>query len=479
LNGADEMPAGELAELRKALEATELRGSDPSAQSGAPLKVESLENTLKIITFQEGDIEFWKRIPKLPAYNTVEEYNQLVSYGSDRGGFVNEGELPEEEDSIYARKAQLVKFIGTTKSVTHPMQLVNTMIGDVVAREVKNGTLWVLRKVDKALTFANSDIIPQEFNGLYKQHFDGFGGTLDQYGASNVIVDLKGKALSEAVVEDAALGVIENFGFGDFLMAPPAVLSNFVKRFHGNKFIQPNTPAITAGVMGQRVKTFASQFGDIELGYDKFMKASPPRLAASAATHPKAPSAVIPDISTSLAANPTDTSGQFLTAWAGDYYYAVAATNRYGESVLTALSQSKLTVAAAGSALLKFADGGGIYPATGYVVYRSLKSPASLIGVTPLYPIFSVSVAQLAAGYDGGSVGIVCDRNRSISGTESAFLIQNNTEVYSFKQLAPLMKMDLAVLGPAIRFMVLLYGTPQLYAPLKMIKFTNVGNDLT
>ena len=37
------------------------------------------------------------------------------------------------------------------------------------------------------------------------------------------------------------------------------------------------------------------------------------------------------------------------------------------------------------------------------------------------------------------------------------------------------MKMDLAILSPAYRFMVLLYGTPFLYAPKKMVRLINIG----
>ena len=44
-----------------------------------------------------------------------------------------------------------------------------------------------------------------------------------------------------------------------------------------------------------------------------------------------------------------------------------------------------------------------------------------------------------------------------------------------FAQLAPLMKMDLAILSPAYRFMVLLYGTPFLYAPKKLVRLINIG----
>jgi len=57
-------------------------------------------------------------------------------------------------------------------------------------------------------------------------------------------------------------------------------------------------------------------------------------------------------------------------------------------------------------------------------------------------------------------------------------LLQFDEEVIEFAQLAPLMKMDLAVLSPAFRFMVLLYGTPFLYAPKKLVRFINVGTML-
>lgn len=479
LGGVDTMAATDMQELQKALQATELRGGDPAATSGAPLKVESLENTLKILTLQEGDIQFWKRIPKLPAYNTVEEYNQLTSYGADRGGAYNEGELPEEEDSVYVRKSQLVKFYGITKSVTHPMQLVNTMVGNLVQREVKNGTLWILRKVDRSIVTGDSTIVPQEVNGLYRQHFDGFSGTLNQYQDSEVVVDLRGKALTEAAIEKAALGVIENFGYGDLLVAPPTVLSDFVKRFHESKLIQPNTVAVTAGVMGQRVKTFASQFGDIELMYDKFIKANPPRNITATKLSPKAPDAIIPDAVTPIAVT-ADTSTRF-TDGAGDYFYAVAPINRYGEGALTLISAVQQAVAATESVVLKFADGGGTYGASGYVIYRSAKNAPNAPASIPFYPIFQVSTAQLATGYDtvAPAANIIGDRNRFLTNCENSFLIQGNEEVMSFKQLAPLMKMDLAILSPAIRFMILLYGTPQLYAPKKMTRFINVGHDLT
>jgi len=476
IQGAGEMSVDDLAELQKALQAGSISGGqslDLTTASGAPLKVESLENTLKIITYQEGDIVLWQKVPKLPAYNTVEEYNQLDSYGADRGGFNNEGELPEAEDSTYIRRAQLVKFMGVTKSVTHPMQLVNTNIGDIIQREVKNGTMWLLRKVNRSITIADGNKIPQEFNGLYQQQQSQFN-TLDDWQNFQGTIDLRGAPLIEKFIEDGALSIIENFGYGNLLMAPPKVLSDFVKSFHESKRIIPNSPGVTDGVMGQRVNQFMSQYGLMDLGYDKFMNTGTlPRKINDPSQSTKAPAVVN---AVSLVAV-TDVLNRFLAADAGDYYVAVAATNRFGESQLVDISGSGalVTVSALQSIDVEFTDGGGSFPATSYTIYRSQKDPATAIADTPLFPVFIVSKDELAAGFDGAAADKVRDRNRFIPNTNSAFLIQNDTEVWSVKQLAPLMKMDLARLAPETRFAILLYLTLQLYAPKKMVRYINIG----
>jgi hypothetical protein len=474
--------AEELSELSKALEAGSLTGrsvADSTTASGAPLKVESLENTLKVLTFKESDIQFWKRIPKLPAYNTVEEFNQLASYGTEAGVFTNEGELPREEDSLYVRRAEIVKFLGVTKIVSHPMQLVKTHIGSIVQQEIKNGTLFLLRKADRALMYGDSNIIPQEFNGFLAQHKKAWNNYND-YMNSEVVIDLRGKTLKEANIEQGALSIISNFGQANLLMAPPVVLSDFVKNFYEAKFIQPNTPALTAGVMGQRVQKFQSQYGEIELGYDIFLNANPPRKTTDAATHTQAPAVPVAD-GVAPTATPADAAfTKFNTAGdAGDYYYAVAAKNRFGESTLLDINAGVLVSVALNDATdLKFTAGGGAFPATGFVIYRSKKNPAGTIAQTELYPIFEVSVAELGSGYDGGAAGIIRDRNRFLAACNQAILTQSDDEVYSFKQLAPLMKMDLAVLSPATRFMILMYGTPMLYAPKKMVRYVNIGREV-
>lgn len=152
----------------------------------------------------------------------------------------------------------------------------------------------------------------------------------------------------------------------------------------------------------------------------------------------------------------------FADEQAGSYKYAVSAINRYGESQLTDLTPAAVMVTAGQSVDLNFTAADD---AAGFIVYRTKKD--DITGV--YYPIMRLSKKEVVDGYDGAAAGSVRDKNRTIAGCEEAFLIDSGEDVWSFKQLAPLMKMDLAVLSPATRFMLLLYGTPILYAPKKMV----------
>ena len=465
----------QVAALNKALEAEQITGRDTAnltTASGAPLKVESLEKTLKHLTFRENDIRLWKDLPKKPAYNTVEEYNQQTSYGANRGGWNREGELPEEEDSVFVRRAQLVKYLGVTKSVTHQMTLVNTMVGSIMERTIKDGTMWILRTLNQGLYFGNEKLVPEQFNGfLAQQQQSDAWASYDDYMNSEHVVDLRGKSLTEDAIESGANSIVENYGLATQLYAAPAVLSNFVKNFYGNKFIQPNTPALSNGVMGQRVQAFDSQFGQIGLNHDVFFKKQPSKSAASAATSTKAPATPVWDSSSPTTVKPTIAGSKFNSTDAGNVYYAVSAINRFGESKLAIYSTA--VAAVAGCAIdLKFAAGVGTNTATAFRIYRT-KVGGSATG--EFYPLFEVSVSELTAGYDGASAGVARDMNHFLPDCEQAMLVQFDNEVIEFAQLAPLMKMDLAVLSPAFRFMILLYGTPFLYAPKKMVRFVNIG----
>lgn len=475
---------GEVDNLQKALEATHMTGGQSAGltgTSGAALKFESLDPTMKILTHTQANIVLWKNIPKKTAHSTTEEYNVMSSYGQERGGFNREGELPMEEDSVYNRKSQMVKYLGVTKSVTHQMLLVSTQGGDVMQREVTNGTLWIMRKMEKALTKGDANLIGEEFNGLYAQHErNDFFTTRNDYFNSEVVIDCRGSQLTEALIEAAAEGIVENYGFGTKLYATPKALSNFVENFYGNKFIPVTGGGNVNTTVGQSVQDFQSQYGKIALEWSVFMNPEAPRLASNGAT-----SALAPAAPTATGATPVTvigagtTNSKFASSDAGNYFYLVTSFNRHGESAGTVLSAAAASAIASGAVDLAFAATAGPNGnPTGYAIYRSLRGATSAASAQ-FYQIFKVSATELAIGYDGAAAGAVRDLNRFMTMTSEAFLIQNDESVFEFAELCPLLKMDLAINGPSMRFMLLQYGTPLMYAPKRMVRFINIGQTIT
>ncbi len=477
-----QVPIEQVQDLIKAMSAGSQSGLQLEGQvtAGSSLKAESLDPTLKVLTNRDKHIVFWKMIPKQKAYNTVEEFNQLIDYGSDIGISNLEGETPTFVDSQFRRNAVLVRYMGVAGEVTHPFTL--TRLGgtsgqqNAMAIETYNKTQYLIRGIDKLLSIGNNDLVPTEFDGIFKQHFDGVGSTLDGYSNDSSTIDARGFRLNDERVEEAVQSVVnDNFGNVSHIMSAPIVFSNYVKEFHESKRVNVGQPAAVVGAtMGQSVNTIQTQNGAISVSQDIFFDWSPKKAYNTAATSPKAPAA--PTLTTTATVQ-TDTSTKF-TDGAGDYIWAVVAGNRYGESAMLLLNSgvTPLTVAVTEAVDLDWAHTDGAYAATYFKVFRAPKDVTATTYLTAdYYEIFSITVAQWTAGYDGGSAGDVRDRNRSLPGTKRAIVWENSTDVYAYKQLAPVMKMDLAITSPSFRFMILNYGTPVLFAPKKIAIIRNIG----
>lgn len=460
-------------ELLKAMQAGAITGRDTANQTLTmePLKAESLETTLKVLEYRQKDIKLLNRMPKLTAYNTVEEFLQLQSYGIDRGGFYNEGELSDTEDSQYVRRAEKIKYLQITGEVTMQAQMVRSYV-QAMTKEVENKAMWITRKANIAMTKGNSDIIPQEWNGLYKQHAnigitDGALYTsLEAYHNSNVVIDLRGKSLKQSHVEDGAVAVDANYGNVSDLFAPTTVISALSKDYYEKQRILQNGSA-EQYTYGTIPKAISTTLGDVALMTDKFLANTRGYTIAEKAADPKAPSAPTAGTNPALAA---DGYAKFEAGETGLIRYAVTALNRFGESALTLLGAADITVTVGSAIDLVFTATAGSQSTTGFRVYRTKPGQPY---TSTFYPIFDISAAELAAGYDGGAVGVVRDRGRILPDTESAFITEMVDDVLSFKQLAPISKLDLAVISMSRRFITFMFATPQLYTPRKIVKFIN------
>lgn len=475
-------------ELMKAMEAGLGTGRDYNDQthSGPGLKTESLDAVTKVLAQRMEHLVFHQSMPKQRIYNTVHEYNQLVKYGDEIGIFNSEGETPSFTDSQYRRKSAVTKFTGIGGQVTHPAMLAKYADGkNALQREVENKTILLMTLLNQKSVNANSSKVGAEFDGVFRLHELGIaditGGSagmssetlLDTYFGDTAVIDADGEILEDIIVEKSVSAVVnDRFGMVDRIIAPPAVWSAYVTNFHESKrFSVGQSGAIVGATTGQSVNDIQTQFGKVPIKSDIFFDYRRPKKVGAAATSDKAPAQIVPDGVAPVAVN-TDAKTKFGNH-AGTYFYAVAAKNRYGESALVGLNAVSQAVAATESVDVKFAAGAGAYAAESYVIYRTKANQAAQ-ATADFFPIFEVSVTELAAGWDGAAATLVRDRNRFIAGTYSAMVYQNSPDVIEYLEFGPTQKMDLAITSPSRRFLVLNYGCPVLYQPGKVARIVNI-----
>lgn len=448
--------ASDVAELNKALNTGAYANANGVAAqtNGAALQVESLENSLKVLTYSDKHVKFWKKIAKTPAYSTVEEYNQLLSYGSNTGGFVPEGVLPETDDSEYRRQASFVKFLGTTREVTHPMTLVRSAHGDVIARENQNGILWLMKQLEHGLFWGNSKLAAPGKEGV---QFDGLNEMIDPENTYNC----RGKELQDTDINFGAQMIIENYGTPTDLFLPFETLADFSNEYFPKERVI--MPTLGAGYQaGLVVNKFQTHGGPVEFEPDLFLQKTKP-LSANGTGGTKAPTAP----ATVAVEVGTETDAGFFDSGVGTYSYSVTACNRFGESVPTACTSD---VALTSEDLVKG-------------VKVTITNASAMVVAPEWFCVYRTEangkqkycIAKIpAASINASGVTTFVDKNATMPNTYTAFMGEFTPEVLAFKQLAPIMKMDLALLGPSYRWMILLYGVPQMYAPKKWMKFVNI-----
>lgn len=468
----------EAEDLAKALTAGYPYGGQPgSLVQGGVLQAESLEATLKSVTFEQKNLVMWPAIPTDKAFATVEQYNLISSYGDGANPYFAEGGTPGEEDSQYTRMTQRIVYFGTKRKVTHPMMLVRTHTGDVVAQQTREGTLWLLKNIERELYWGNAwfsnsgemdghiAAIPSTsigMNGLQQQLLRGSGDTQQQsgdfqgFGATKAIFkDIRNATLQHDDVEDGALAVFENFGMVDQMHLEPAALSAFSKIFYPKERI--NNMGVPEGRAGFVLREFVSSAGTIAMKPNVFLRPAqsldptlPSQLAPAAPTLGSFAYAAVP-----AGIAPTDFN-------AGDVYlYVVTAVNDRGESIASTEVTATVTTAGFQVSLPINATVGAKW----YKVYRTNQ------GGTSGSEQFIANVAPVAVG---GAVTFV-DRDRKLPGVGEAYMITMAAENLNFKQLTPLSKINLAITSAAMEWFMILYGAIIVYTPRKNYIIRNVG----
>lgn len=431
--------------LNKALATNANIGAD-----GSPLIPQSLETTLKTVTYKMKEIQLWPMIAKRAAYAIAEEFNQLREYGFSENPFIQEGALPATDDSEYARLVGQVKFLGTTRAVTHPMTMVRTVgIESAIDKEDTNGTIHLLRLLELNLFYGDARLNALSFDGLRR---------IIMRDSPRTIIDLRGKPITDKVLESIDEKIARNWGEIDVLFMSLSAKANLTRNLlpaDQKRLILPASGTDTA--LGMTVGKYQGNNSEFSLRGHKFIRewvrpktALPAVIAARVGGRPAQP--------TATAANAA--AGTFNKLDAGNYIYAVSAVNDFGEGLV---SVSAVQVAT-GAGQINTVTWNQVQGARYYRVYRTR------VGETALYLLDEIADSgQATTSYE--------DRGLYIPGTSLAFgLYMDGDQGFSWKQLAPLMKLPLAQIDTSMRWCILLYGLLQVYQPKKQCILLNVGS---
>lgn len=436
---------------------------------GGVLQAESLEATLKSVTFDMKNLKFWPSVSVDKAYNLFEQYNRLIAVGSDESPYLGEGGAPLEGDSTYVRDGQKIVFFGTRRKVSHQMTLVRTTVGDIVAQQAKEGTMDLLKKVEREMYWGHAHFMSQAtgdmsgsdadlpvnsiaMSGLLKQLIKGDrdalhrSGDFEGYGdAKSIAQDLAGNVMTQDDVEQLAVIALENFGSPHDLHAEPAVISSFVKQFYPQFRSAPGLAGQTVGYDVSKIQTTA---GTIDLKPNLFLR---PRAGVRAiAVSAQAPAA------TFTVAGANAGTGGLLEI--GTYQLKVTAVNDAGESAPVA--SAAVTVAAGENIDITI----GSIPAGVKHFKVFISAPGGAAGTE-----------KFAGNFANTGAGVYRLKGAKKAGLGEAFLLDMSAECMRFKQLSPLSKINFAIVTTALEFAIVLYGALFIYTPRFNCVFMNAG----
>ena len=456
VTGFGSMDATKVDALQKALSISQNYGTTApgSLAGGSALAVEDLDRTLKLVTHGLEHLKLWKDIIKEKVVQTVSEYNVQNSYGQEVSPFFQMGGTPQSTDANYDREFIQVKYLGTQGQVQHNLTLIQAAHGPVIAREVKNKTVELLARNERAMFEADSNINSLEYDGIEAQiktkeaqsqyKSTAFAG-YDATGVSDsVILDIRAKFDAD-VAESAALTNVNNFGMAMDMYLGTDVHSVFSKDYYLKQRTLPGETLTS----GNRVKEHT---GSIDYRFKPSLF-NRPRISplASSVSATAAPTLANPT-------SPVDAASKFGTSDAGNYQYRMSLVMADGET-LPSSATSNIAVAAGDNVTIEPSYTGTPLYAN---VFRSAKDGSGsekFIGRVKLL---------------GSGVAVVIDRNEIVPGAGKAFLLMHDADALCWKQLGSMIKYDLAVTDTSYKWLQLMYGTPLVAAGRKHVIAKNL-----
>lgn len=417
-------------------------------QDAAALRREFLDDQITMLTWTEGDLEFYRDVPRRPSVSTVAQYDVYLRHGKvGPSRFVREiGVAPISDPSIRKKNVNM-KFVSDTKQISLAAGLVDN-IEDPARILTEDGVATVAKTIEWASFYGDADLTdsPEPDSGL---QFNGLAKLIDP---ANVI-DARGTSLTQELLNKAAVTVSKGYGRATDAYMPIGVQADFVNQQLNKQtqIVRDNSDNVT---MGFNVQGFNSARGFIKLHGSTVMELD------NILDEHNMPSPTAP-------LQPSATA-EVLTAQGGKHeagveVYKVVVHSDESESIPS--EEVTATIANATDAVKLSITVNGLYQQRPQFVsiYRQGKETGLfyLIGRVPMSKV------------DGNTITYV-DKNETMPETADVFVGEMNPAVIHLFELLPMMRLPLAQINATITFSILWYGALALRAPKKWVRIKNV-----
>ena len=425
----------QLQALIKALEAGSYNAAPGSLVQGSALQTEDLSPVMQNVTFSDEHIKLQKSLSVKDAKSQLVQFNRQLSYGIFGGSAQFEGGVGEEDTSDFVRAVVPMAYYSTTRRVTVAANMIGAFDGvKAEDRSSEDAAKKIAGDIELDLfkgmsDFSNAGVfdgnpgaiasLPNMF-GLDQQvrQSDTQSSTQDlmfaEFGSDQSVILSADGALTQSIIEDAAVRSAMNMGHADKLMLDPISLSAYNKIAHNKERIVLAGSAQEA--TGAALRQQWTSSGAVSLEASRFIsgKTRPAKARAGSPATPAAPSPAAV-----LAA------GSLLQA--GAYTIYVTACNERGESLRSTAASH--TVATDGDAIDVTIT--AVTGAKFYNVYRSEAGGAA------------ADAKFIGRIKQGAGNPVFRDLGNRSPGAVTGYLLQNDT--WGIHQLSAYSKLKLAV----------------------------------
>lgn len=457
----------QLQQLVKALEVGSYNATPDSLSQGAALQVEDLSPVMQNVTYDDSHIKLQKALDVKDAKSQLIQFNRQLDYGIFGGSAQYEGGIGEEDTSNYVRSVVPMSYYSTTRRVSVASNMIGAFDGvKAEDRAASDAAMKLAGDIEFDLFRGQSDFSEDGFfsgNPLSIAEVPNMVGVepqvrmsdtmvntqdlmFNEYGSDQSVVLSADGALTQSIIEDAAVRSAMNQGAADKLRLDPISLSAYNKIAHAKeRIVLAGSPTSKTGAELRQQWTSSAL---VSLEPSRFLsgKTQPARARSGSPAAPAIASAKSADADSVLAA--------------GAYVYYVTAVSERGESVKSA--NESVSVADGEKVELTITNNGAKY----YNVYRSgaggSAGSAKFIG-------------RVKAS--GGASTVFTDLGFRAPGSVTGFLIQDNT--WSIHQLSPYSRLKLALNDlslPEAHFRFLCLAG---YQPRKNVLIDNITGQLS